>query len=1568
MTVAAAAPTAHAQTYTWDANGTTAGQNDGAGAWLGAGQWWDGTTNQTWISGANAIFGIGGTGGTVTLASPTAVGTITFNTFTGTYTLGTAGQALTVNGGITLSSTAGAVTFASPITLGATQAWSNASPNALTVAAVTGTATTGNTQTITVGSSGAGGITLGGVIGDGTGGGKVALTINNTAAGATTLSGANTFSGGVTLIAGQVANIGLGIYQGFGSGTLTIQGGNLHFGNVTGGVTIPNTMTWSNTLLLSRAGTGSPTATFSGNATLAGNFAISISGSQPPTGVVFNGNIDEATGGPKSLSLSGTTTYTLAGNNSFTGGLSTTAGFLNINSASALGTGTFTIGAPTVLNNTTAAAIALSTNNAQNWNSSFSFTGTNGLNLGSGAVTLGTNVTVTVNSNVLANTLIVGGAIGQTGGNRVLTKAGVGTLVVSGGGNYLGGTTVSGGTLLWSGANNLPGTGTLTVNNGGTFSLADGTARATTGATSGTGVNLATGSTLVFDWVGSSLDSITTTGTATTAAGSFVVLDVRTNGATGSGGTLLSATGASTLNNATYLLANNTDYTATITKTATSVEIGTTAATPLTDAYWLGGQVTGAVAAMTISTGAASNWASNATGTSVGVVPGGSAVNAIFGASGATQQASVTTGTDINLGSITFNDAATVNVAGNSTITLNSTTATAATTTGAGQAVTAGSAISVTAFANATNTISARVALAANQTWNVAAGKTLTVSGAVSGTGSLTKADAGTLVLSNTNSYTGGTTIAGGTLNFSGSALGTSGNITVSGGTLQWASGNTLDISGRLTLVNGGNARLDIQANTVTLATGFGGNTSSSLTKSGSGVLLLSGTNTYSGGTVVTAGRLNVPSDAALGNSSGSITLNGGVLGVNTTTGTGNQGGTNLSSARDVIIGAAGGGIAVNGNNNFTTTGRLRGSGQLTKNAVSGSGNQTLNFSSTSNDFTGALVIDNSNTSGIGNIVTFNSLADSSGSGRIVFFNTGGTSSGTFTWDTGATSNLVLNNRQFEISGVSNNTINNANTTRAIVVNTNLIVSGAAGARTLTLNAVAGPTNVFAGTIADGTGTLNLSKAGSGTWILSGANGYTGTTSVTAGTLVARSGSALGSGTGAVTVATNTGLAYNAATDTALTIGGTLAITGGTTTVIGTSIGTTATSAQINVTGAASITNAAHRINIYGVNGVSHATGLVTLIQGGAGSSLNPATAPTLGTVFNNTDFTVGAFTRTANALQVTTAGATALTAAYWVGGLGGNTNVWAASNGSTASNWRDATGAASAVVPGSDADVVISTRNLTTPINPTTAPTATVLGTDMTIRSLTISDTTTGLGLNADGYRLTIAGAAGITMDATVPASTIAANVALGASQTWTNNSSNALTVSGVVSGANTLTKAGTGTIVLSGINAYTGSTTVSAGILRLGATGALPTSSAVTLNGGTLAAAGGTANATSGALTVSASSSIDFGGAGSSTVLSFGDSSAASWTGTLTIIGYTGPGGSASSSTTQLFIGGSPSLTVDQLNAITFTGYTLGAAQLPTGEIVPAGVVPEPGTILGIAAAGLGLGRFVRRRLRKA
>ena len=133
MAALLAGHSASAAILTWDANGATPLQTDGAAAWLNTNQWWNGTTNVNWTSGDDANFGVGGAGGAVTLASPTTANSLAFNYFTGTYTLGTISQTLTINSGLTLNAGTGAVTFISPIKLGAAQTWTNNSTGLVTV-------------------------------------------------------------------------------------------------------------------------------------------------------------------------------------------------------------------------------------------------------------------------------------------------------------------------------------------------------------------------------------------------------------------------------------------------------------------------------------------------------------------------------------------------------------------------------------------------------------------------------------------------------------------------------------------------------------------------------------------------------------------------------------------------------------------------------------------------------------------------------------------------------------------------------------------------------------------------------------------------------------------------------------------------------------------------------------------------------------------------------------------------------------------------------------------------------------------------------------------------------------------------------------------------------------------------------------------------------------------------------------------------------------------------------------------------------------------------------------------
>jgi autotransporter-associated beta strand protein len=215
---------------------------------------------------------------------------------------------------------------------------------------------------------------------------------------------------------------------------------------------------------------------------------------------------------------------------------------------------------------------------------------------------------------------------------------------------------------------------------------------------------------------------------------------------------------------------------------------------------------------------------------------------------------------------------------------------------------------------------------------------------------SISKTEAGTWILSGPSSYTGGVSVGAGTLSFTSvadtntsSALGAAGTIkigsTTTSGTLNYtgtgtsSSNRTVDLAGttggatinangsgtlkftsNFTASGAGNKTLTLGGNNTganeisgAIVNSSGGNTTS-VTKADAGNWILSGTNTYSGTTLVTAGTLVV--NGSLSNTTSTSVNNGALAGTGTIAngvtigdGTGGSGTAFLAPGADGTIG-----------------------------------------------------------------------------------------------------------------------------------------------------------------------------------------------------------------------------------------------------------------------------------------------------------------------------------------------------------------------------------------------------------------------------------------------------------------------------------------------------------------------------------------------------------------------------------------------------------------------------------------------------------------------------------------
>jgi fibronectin-binding autotransporter adhesin len=482
----------------------------------------------------------------------------------------------------------------------------------------------------------------------------------------------------------------------------------------------------------------------------------------------------------------------------------------------------------------------------------------------SGAVALSSNNntrTLTVDGS--GNTAITGIMSNGPQGNSVgaLTKAGTGTLTLSGVNTYTGTTTVNAGTLRATTSASALGAGALTLA-GGTLALANNT-----GLNFGRNTTISANSTIISDRVTSGAGVIHTLGTLSIGANT---LSVAAGGNVNSNSPYGLTFGSTTFTgDATFSVANNGTGTGTLTL----------------------GALNGGAVARTI------------TKSGTGALTLGSAAT------------SLVDGTAINItaGTLNSNNATALGSLANVTVSSGATLS-----LGASQTLGAlnGSAGSVTLGAST-------LTVGSTNDLNSSFG------GVISGTGALTKAGTGTLTLSGANTYAGLTTVSAGILNIqNGSALGatTTGTTVSSGATLQLQGGisvsaEALTISGAgaagqngaLVNVSGINnyggllslgAASTISSNSGTLnltnsgtitgaglnltlaASGIGsiasviGTGTGTVTKNGSGQWILTGNNTYTGGTIISAGTLQLGNGGTSGSIVGDV-VNKGTFAVN---------------------------------------------------------------------------------------------------------------------------------------------------------------------------------------------------------------------------------------------------------------------------------------------------------------------------------------------------------------------------------------------------------------------------------------------------------------------------------------------------------------------------------------------------------------------------------------------------------------------------------------------------------------------------------------------------------------
>ncbi len=1403
----------------------------------------------------------------------------------------------TANAGITINPGSGTVTLSPGIRLGTAQSWTNNGSNALTVPG----AVDNQSFVLTVGGSGA--ANFSGVI-SGTGG----LTKNGSST--MTLSGASTYSGPTTINDGKI-NTGvdstptagpLGLNSAVtlanvSGATLEVLHnasiGSLSGGGASGGlvrITAAKTLTvgGNNTSPAAFAGVISDTAasgalTKVGTGTLILSGANTYRGATTITGGTLQVNGSLAAASPVIIGTSGT----LAGSGTINGNATLTgSGSINLASGTIAGTLGVTGG---------------------NWNGIGVVTGLVTSSSGSLTIGAGANLTANGNLNVTGGTIAhgnaastitgsvsytssasstFGGALAGSGKTLTMNNA-ASTLTLSGPSTYTGATTVTAGTLQLASGVSLGNTA-ITVSSGATLAASPGVAgviAGTTGpGTAGATLNLTAGSTFSMrNPVGTfnlrQNDSFSSAGlVASVASGTAPVLEFAIDfGAV----SVLNVTKGVTTSGAVKGQINFVPVPGLAVLAAGNYPF-ITAANGLGSGAFTLGTPTVSVSGITynLSLAASSStlqiltivgvgiW-TNGNGDHLWTTPGnwdGGLPNAV-GASASFAQAALAATTNPvqlsgtkTLGQLVLNVNAgpgyTIGVpSGTDTLVLDNGPAPAALTVVGG-----------------THTLNAPVQLANDATTVTISGgmDALTMVGSitqVSGTRSLTKVGAGLLTFSGANTYIGGTTINGGTLALAGSGtLGaTSGPLAMGGGALDL--GTLSRTVGTVTISTAAasgdtikNGTLTASSYTASNATGNALvsatlNGSGGLTKTGAGTLTLSGSaNNYTGGNIVNDGTLAIGGSATLGAVTNALTLGGGALDLGASSQT--HGIVNITAAAasgDTIRNGSLTGTsytASNATGDAIVSANLNGSTTLTK---SGAGTLTL---SGTNGFSGLTTISVGTVKlgAAGNAT--NTPLGTTGAGTIGAATGAALDLNGFTLGTAEA--LTLNGTGVSSGGALTNSSASAATYSGLLIlgsassiiasNGNIILShtGTISGATfgLTLGGTAGASSL-ASIIGTTSGTVT--KTGAGTWTVSGANIYTGTTTVSAGTLKA----------GVASVANVSGAFGNNSAVTLANVGGaTLDITGFNT-QIGSLTGGGATGGNITL-GAATLTVGGDNTSppayagiVSGTGGLTKiGSGILTLSGANTFSGLTTVNAGTLKAGVASVANVSGAFGNNSAITLANVGGATlditgfntqigSLTGGGATGGnitLGGATLIVGGNNTSPA--------AYAGIMSGIGGLTKIGTGTLT-----------------LSGANLYSGATTVNAGILKAGVvgafgnnsAVTLANVAGATLDITGFNTQIGSltgggasggNITLGAATlTVGSDNTSPAAYAGMVSGTGALTKIGSGALTLAGASTYSGLTTISAGTLKLEGAGNATNTPLGTTSSGTLVAATGAA-----------------------------------------------------------------------------------------------------------------------------